>query len=70
MMYNVYYLEYEIRDKENHDHELIMMMVKMTHNDLVQHQLAGIYSMNTDIGDSGTYHKSDVPMLLLTPILP
>jgi hypothetical protein len=42
------------------DTETIIHRVKMTHNDLVQHQLAGIYSMNTDIGDSGTYHKSDV----------
>ncbi len=42
------------------DTETIIHRVKMTHNDLVQHQLAGIYSMDAEIGDSGTYQNNDV----------
>ena len=42
------------------DTETIIHRVKMTHNDLVQHQLAGIYSMDAEIGDSGTYNNNDV----------
>ena len=42
------------------DTETIIHRVKMTHNDIIQHQLAGIYSMDAQIGDSGTYSKSDV----------
>mgnify|MGYP005822343097 FL=1 len=42
------------------DTETIIHRVKMTHNDIVAHQLAGIYSMDANIGETGSYQKNDI----------